>query len=523
MDKILKNNNKKCQPKRAVKYYSLKATKSKIKDLLKIAHKYRLFRNKIFQEYGGLKFLPYLNYPRRLRDEFVQKDNLEKRGLQDRQWKRALAEASGTLASLWSNAINETKIKINRDKKDKKFTEPEIHYMFYVLKSYTLIYGVCKNSTFKLGKDFEGPVDYEKCNRYLHRCLRKFRGNSPNSKSNSFSIDSDMYDIFEDKKGNTWFGLMSLIPRKRINIPLTSEIKTTKDLMIKIKGNRIEITEAKNLECRPALKKEEIKDVNILAVDKGYTELICDNKNIKYGEGLGKLLNKISDERSEINKKRNKLRDLSKNFIKTGDPAKVKKAKNIIKYNLGKDKFYNIKNYQKSQVKDFVNVTLNDFFKSNSDLKLLVAENLNFSYSNNKFSKEQRRRLSAWIKGLLKNRLLFKCQQNGVLLEDVNAAYTSQACPRCGYSHGDNRHGDMFHCLNCGFEGESDYISSLNILSRLNDPDIDRFTPYKEVKKILDKRFNDRLRLPNLDSRHRSGSLTAEAAGVDHAVTQRAY
>ena len=503
----MKKNNKKIVLKRAEKYYSLKSTEFKIDKLVEVSKKYQLFRNRIYRKYGGLEFLLYLNYPRKLRDELVLEGNLQKYGLQDRQWKMALAEASGALASLWSNAIRGTRTKINQDKKANKFNEFESHYMFYILTSPAFTYSICKNNYIEISKDFGGPIDHKKCNRYLHRCLRKYRGNTPKSKSKIFTIDSNMYDIHKDKTGKFWLGIMSLVPRKRINIPLTSEILTTKNLTISIKGKRVEITEAKEVICKPVFKELKIEDKNILSVDKGYTELLCDNNKINYGEGLGFLLSKISDEKSEINIKRNKLRDLSKNYIKSRDSIKIKKAKNINKYNLGRKKFYRIKDYHRNLVKDFVNLSLNDFFKSNPNLKLLVTENLNFSYTSKKYNRVQKRRLNSWIKGILKNRLLFKCQQNGVLLESVNAAYTSQICPQCGYLHKDNRQGGIFHCLYCGFEDSADYVSSLNILSRFSDPDIDLFTSYKEVNKILIKRFNDRLSLPNLDSRYRCSSL----------------
>jgi hypothetical protein len=102
----------------------------------------------------------------------------------------------------------------------------------------------------------------------------------------------------------------------------------------------------------------------------------------------------------------------------------------------------------------------------------------------------------------LRQRIEFKCQQNGVLLAEVNAAYTSQTCLFCGFVHPGNRKGDKFHCLNCGREGDADYFASLNILSRLDDPDIGRYTPYREVREILVERF---------ETRHESGG-TVETA-----------
>ncbi|WP_367183932.1 zinc ribbon domain-containing protein [Ferrimicrobium sp.] len=84
-------------------------------------------------------------------------------------------------------------------------------------------------------------------------------------------------------------------------------------------------------------------------------------------------------------------------------------------------------------------------------------------------------------------------------IQTVNAAYTSQTCPdpTCGYVHRDNRHGDVFHCRNpyweCNWQGDVDHVAAMNIKSRIKDRQISRFTPYTEVKKILDERFLRRM------------------------------
>ncbi|WP_367183939.1 zinc ribbon domain-containing protein [Ferrimicrobium sp.] len=84
-------------------------------------------------------------------------------------------------------------------------------------------------------------------------------------------------------------------------------------------------------------------------------------------------------------------------------------------------------------------------------------------------------------------------------IQTVNAAYTSQTCPdpTCGYVHSDNRHGDVFHCRNpyweCNCQGDVDHVAAMNIKSRIKDRQISRFTPYTEVKKILDERLLRRM------------------------------
>jgi hypothetical protein len=80
----------------------------------------------------------------------------------------------------------------------------------------------------------------------------------------------------------------------------------------------------------------------------------------------------------------------------------------------------------------------------------------------------------------------------------VNPAYTSQTCPNpdCGYVDAANRcsrNKDKFICQHCGTEGDSDGFAAKNLKARYDDREITRYTPYREVKKILLERFHHRL------------------------------
>jgi putative transposase len=88
----------------------------------------------------------------------------------------------------------------------------------------------------------------------------------------------------------------------------------------------------------------------------------------------------------------------------------------------------------------------------------------------------------------------FRTQAGCSRLETANAAYTSQTCPNptCGVVHKDNRHGDRFHCLACGWDGDADVVAGMNLLSRLNDAEIHLWTPKEQVKAILEVRFRRR-------------------------------
>ena len=498
----MKKKKSKTEPlKRAIIHYSFVYTESKKKKLLAVARLYGKVKDYIFNKYGGLEGLLYLNYPRRLRDEWVDSGFGDQFGLQARQWKQALEEALGTLGSLWEGTFTKIRSKASRNK---KFSDFERHYINYILKSYNLVYKICKDQKIDIKFDFEdseNPINRDKCHRWLHSQLRKVRGRKPKNKSSSFFVDSSMYDLNKDKKGRTWIGIMTLNSGKRIHLLLTDDKITSKNLKIKILGNRIELHQTEEVKCAKAPIEKDIK--NVTATDKGFTTLLHSDKGeeIKFGEGFGKVLSEISDKESEKNKRRNKLRHLANKLWDSGEASKIIKAKNIFKYNLGKEKYDHQKEIDRNILEDFINLALNRFF---CQIKpdVLVVEKLDFQSWDKKLNRRQKRLFSRWLKGVLRDRTEFKCRMNGVHLAEVNAAYTSQTCPDCGYVHKNNRHGGRFHCLSCGKEGDADYFASLNLLSRYYDIDIDLYTPYKEVYKILMERFNARLRLSNPDSRN---------------------
>ncbi len=103
------------------------------------------------------------------------------------------------------------------------------------------------------------------------------------------------------------------------------------------------------------------------------------------------------------------------------------------------------------------------------------------------------RRLSSWLRGKLQDRIAFKALAEGFRHEQVNPAYGSQSCPFCEFVDHRNRKNDRFQCLHCGHEDISDRIAALNYARRFGDPEIGRYTPYRQVKTILLDRFHRRL------------------------------
>ncbi len=103
------------------------------------------------------------------------------------------------------------------------------------------------------------------------------------------------------------------------------------------------------------------------------------------------------------------------------------------------------------------------------------------------------RRLRRWLKGFLRRRLAYKAELNGVELNVVNAAYTSQTCTRCWFTSARDRRAERFECGSCGFTGSADAVAATNVLRRGSDPAFARFRPSGALKQVLDERWRSAL------------------------------
>lgn len=65
----------------------------------------------------------------------------------------------------------------------------------------------------------------------------------------------------------------------------------------------------------------------------------------------------------------------------------------------------------------------------------------------------------------LYNRINQLCELNGVHFLQIDPAYTSQTCNKCGFVHKLSRTGEIFKCRNCDYTTDADYNASLNILN----------------------------------------------------------
>ncbi|MFD9331029.1 RNA-guided endonuclease InsQ/TnpB family protein [Streptomyces sp. NPDC060065] len=81
--------------------------------------------------------------------------------------------------------------------------------------------------------------------------------------------------------------------------------------------------------------------------------------------------------------------------------------------------------------------------------------------------RDQRGTLSSWPFRQLGQHLAYKARRAGVPFLEVDPAYTSQRCPRCGHTEKANRPTrDRFSCRRCGLAGPADVVAGVNVRNR---------------------------------------------------------
>jgi len=78
--------------------------------------------------------------------------------------------------------------------------------------------------------------------------------------------------------------------------------------------------------------------------------------------------------------------------------------------------------------------------------------------------KANRRRLAVWQRQLIRQAATNQAQELGMMVAEVNPAYTSQNCARCGLRGVRQRH--RFTCPSCGHEAHADVNAAVNIRNR---------------------------------------------------------
>jgi putative transposase len=432
-----------------------------------------------------------------------------------RMWKLAQKDAYETVKKQWAALAESIRPLVaahrtNSTPDATSWTDDQVRYAYWVLADPRRLAQLVGGQAV-IPRHFKiESVQRKGAGNYLRRVVRRQRGKQPCVKlERAFTLDPDMYDIKVSEGGTQVLAITSLVPRRRIRIPLTGHTAMRGNIRIVLdeQKQRVEVhytaaikparrqptanSRSTQLPPEQADSQQEEPTETIVAVDAGLSEVFTDEAGNRYGTGLGRLIYDESDRILTKNRRRNKLYQLAEKHSRAG---RHQKARNIRRFNLGQKKQTAQRRRNRIELERQINTALNQLF-SQRQPTILVTEKLDLRGKAK--SKKMSRQVSLWPRGILQERTDFKASAaepalsltKGCRREQVNPAYTSQMCPHCGFVKGKNRNGDRFKCLNCGHEQGADRVAAMNLKARRTDPDITLWTPKERVKIILLDRF----------------------------------
>lgn len=327
--------------------------------------------------------------------------------------------------------------------------------------------------------------------RLLRRLLRRALGKSPRVHlRRSFALDNTLYRFFTHP-GKPYLSIASLVPGQRIVIPLKGLPVPAVTGNVRVVIDPLKHTVAIHVPVPVRVKPlPERREPVVIGLDSGVTEVFADSRGNFYGERFGLVLDRLSAQTTTQGAERNRLHAAEKKLAASPRPEERKKAGRMRRFNLGRVKLDARRARGQAEVKRRISEALREVLRFRPDV--LVMEDLSRMRGRTK-SRNLSRVVSRWMRSNLKERAEFLSQAGGSRLKTVNAAYTSQECPKCDYVHQNNREGDRFHCRNCHFTGHADTVAAVNVERRHTDPErrerIQVFTTKEVVFKSLREIF----------------------------------
>jgi len=92
-------------------------------------------------------------------------------------------------------------------------------------------------------------------------------------------------------------------------------------------------------------------------------------------------------------------------------------------------------------------------------------KNLKRGKSKNR-NKSFRKKLAPWSYRKAVARIEQLAQENRVRLEFVDPRNTSRRCPICSTAAKENRKGERFLCVVCGYSADSDHVGAQNVIAK---------------------------------------------------------
>ena len=338
----------------------------------------------------------------------------------------------------------------------RRFTGAQRHYAYSLLTNYADIGAILQGEAPERAKIQVDDAERKPVCGFCHRHLRaafKIAANPRVHLERSISLDDTLYATWVVQRPGgrpsrrQYVSIVSNRPAQRITLPLAG--------MSRVSGNiRVVMDEgAQSASVHVSYEVHQMKEAKgpPQSIDWGVTEVAVDASGVHHGEGYGKLLRRISDKNTQKGRRRGKLSSITKS------QAGSKSARHIARHNLGTKKQAKrreagragLRSVTGAAVKEIVYGEGNRTRARGSVLqypdqrpRLIICEDLSHLRGKAR-SKKLSRLCSAWMRSELEGRMTVHAYRGCSPTKAVNAAYTSQTCPKpeCGYVSSTNRNG----------------------------------------------------------------------------------
>jgi transposase len=231
-------------------------------------------------------------------------------------------------------------------------------------------------------------------------------------------------------------------------------------------------------------------------IDAGVSEVFTDTTGRRYGAGQYQRIAIRAERARTRGKARNKLRAVRDRHLERAQAAAAvgdtdaardatAKARRIDRHNLGCRKLNAQRVHDRAVTKDAVYQAIHDLVDTTAHV---VAEDLSGLRGKSKFGRTANRVYAAWQRSFLADALASVPSRRGSAVTLINPAYTSQQVHPCGHlgvRRGKNVYCQTAGCPQQGIVHDTEINAARNILARATDPQIGRYTPKHEVRRIL--------------------------------------
>jgi IS605 OrfB family transposase len=333
------------------------------------------------------------------------------------------------------------------------------------------------------------------------QCRDAFAGKTPRPRASGRIVaDNCSYDVQHDERGRVWLAVMTPErgARLRLNLgAIPQELVPTSTIQISPdRRDRWQVIAAYRAHRVSSIRPQHPNPTPVEGIDAGVSEVFTDTCGRRYGAGqYHRIAARVERDRARATA-RNKLRAArdcqlarAQAADAAGDTSTARaaraKAARIERHNLGRKKLSGQRSHDRAVTKDKVYQAVNDLVDTTAHI---VAEDLRGLRGKSKFGRTANRVHAAWQRSFLADALASVPSRRGSAVTLVNPAYTSQQVHPCGHlgvRRGKNVNCQTAGCPQQGIVFDTEINAARVIRDRATDPQISRYTPTHEVKRIL--------------------------------------